>query len=131
MAGDGVQFTFGVAAGLGGLFGELSGFVGQAVGQSCEPLWVEGAEVRAGGGGSAAEGPDDGADADGEAEAEQRIVAHLAGEAVACFFEAAGHGGCFHWVGCVGWGRGEFYLRESRPMNKPVRAAKPTALSGC
>jgi hypothetical protein len=31
-------------------------------------------------------------------------------------------------VGC-GWG--EIYLRESRPMNKPVRAAKPTALSGC
>ena len=114
MAGDGVQFTFGVAAGLGGLFGELSGFVGQAVGQSCEPLWVEGAEVRAGGGGSAAEGPDDGADADGEAEAEQRIVAHLAGEAVACFFEAAGHGGRFHWVGWGGVGVSFIYGRAGR-----------------
>lgn len=104
MAGDGVQFTFGVSAGLGGLFGELPGFVGQAVGQSCEPLGVEGAGVGAGGGGSAAEGPDDGTDADGEAEAEERIVSHLAGEAVACFFEAAGDRGCFHWVG---WGGGE------------------------
>ena len=128
MAGDGVQLTFGVAAGLGGLFGELPGFVGQAVGQSCEPLGVEGAGVGARGGGSAAEGPDDGADADGEAEAEQWVVAHFAGEAIACFFEAVGDGGCFHGVGC---GRGAIYLRESRPMNKPVRAAKPTALSGC
>lgn len=105
VAGGGVQFTFGVAASLGGLFGELPGFVGQTVGQSCEPLGVEGAGVGVGGGGggSAAEGPDDGADADGEAEAEQRIISHLAGEAVACFFEAAGDGGCFHWVGW-GWG---------------------------
>lgn len=103
VTGDGVQLMFGVAAGLGGLFGELPGFVGQAVGQSCEPFGVEGAGVGAGGGGSAAEGSDDGADADGEAEAEQWIIAHLAGEAVACFFEAAGDGGCFHWVG---WGAG-------------------------
>ena len=101
-------------AGLGGLFGQLPGFVGQAVGQSCEPFGVEGAGVGAGGGGSAAEGSDDGADADGEAEAEQWIIAHLAGEAVAGCLGGGGDGGCFRWVGGGAGGLRCIYGRAGR-----------------